>query len=93
MHIQGWFAHDAIATLRRHTSFQVIDWPQYKWRGVLLDVGRHFFPVAFVKKVLDLMAVYKLNMLHWHLTEDQVRLPVAIKPFSYPYLAVFNATH
>jgi hypothetical protein len=39
---------------------------------VLLDVGRHFFPVPFILKLLDLMALYKMNRFHWHLTEDQV---------------------
>lgn len=47
------------------------DYPRFKYRGMHLDVGRHFFPVAFVKKYLDLMAMYKLNNFHWHLTEDQ----------------------
>jgi hexosaminidase len=42
------------------------------WRGVLLDVGRHFFTMTFILKLLDLMAMYKMNRLHWHLTEDQV---------------------
>ncbi len=47
------------------------DQPRFKWRGLHLDVGRHFFPVSFIKKYLDYMAMYKLNTFHWHLTEDQ----------------------
>ncbi len=47
------------------------DQPRFKWRGTLLDVGRHFFPVSFIKKYIDYMAMYKLNTFHWHLTEDQ----------------------
>lgn len=47
------------------------DEPRFKWRGLHLDVGRHFSPVDFVKKYIDLMAFYKLNTFHWHLTEDQ----------------------
>ncbi len=47
------------------------DYPRFVWRGMHLDVGRHFFSVNFVKKYLDLMAMYKLNVFHWHLTEDQ----------------------
>jgi hexosaminidase len=47
------------------------DYPRFSWRGMHLDVGRHFFPVSFIKKYLDLMAMYKLNTFHWHLTEDQ----------------------
>src|SRR5438045_9411784 len=45
--------------------------PRYKWRGLMLDVGRHFRDVAYVKRFLDLMALHKLNTFHWHLTEDQ----------------------
>ncbi|ADY51145.1 Beta-N-acetylhexosaminidase [Pseudopedobacter saltans DSM 12145] len=47
------------------------DEPRYKYRGLHLDVGRHMFPLDFIKKYIDLMAVYKLNNFHWHLTEDQ----------------------
>lgn len=47
------------------------DEPRFPYRGLLLDVGRHFSPKAFVKKYLELMAMHKFNYLHWHLTEDQ----------------------
>ncbi len=47
------------------------DEPKFKWRGMHLDVCRHFFPVAFVKKYIDYLALYKLNTFHWHLTDDQ----------------------
>jgi hexosaminidase len=47
------------------------DAPTFAYRSVMLDVGRHFYPVAFVKKQLDLMSYYKLNTFHWHLTDDQ----------------------
>lgn len=50
---------------------EINDFPRFKYRGMHLDVGRHFFPVSFVKKYIDLMAQYKLNNFHWHLTEDQ----------------------
>ncbi|MBL7827324.1 MAG: family 20 glycosylhydrolase [Saprospiraceae bacterium] len=49
----------------------VRDQPRFSYRGMHLDVGRHFFPVSFVKKFIDLLAVHKLNVFHWHLTEDQ----------------------
>lgn len=49
----------------------ILDEPRFKYRGMHLDVGRHFMPVSFVKKYIDLMAQYKLNQFHWHLTEDQ----------------------
>lgn len=47
------------------------DEPRYDYRGLHLDVGRHFFSIDFIKKYIDLMAMYKLNNFHWHLTEDQ----------------------
>ncbi len=47
------------------------DAPRFRWRGLHLDVGRHLFPVDDIKRQLDLMARYKFNVLHWHLTEDQ----------------------
>ncbi|MBK7666526.1 MAG: beta-N-acetylhexosaminidase [Sphingobacteriaceae bacterium] len=47
------------------------DNPRYEWRGMHLDVCRHFFPVSFVKRYIDLIAAYKMNVFHWHLTEDQ----------------------
>jgi len=50
---------------------QVEDYPRFGYRGAMLDVGRHFFSVEMVKKYIDLLAAYKLNNFHWHLTEDQ----------------------
>ena len=50
---------------------EINDFPRFKYRGMHLDVGRHYFSVDFVKKYIDLMAQYKLNNFHWHLTEDQ----------------------
>ena len=47
------------------------DEPRYKWRGMHLDVCRHFFDKEFVKKYIDLLAMHKMNTFHWHLTEDQ----------------------
>ena len=47
------------------------DQPAFAWRGMLLDCCRHFFPKEVVKKYIDLLAYYKMNTLHWHLTEDQ----------------------
>ena len=49
----------------------VKDYPSFRWRGLHLDVSRHFFSVAEVKKYLDLMSMYKFNVFHWHLTDDQ----------------------
>jgi hexosaminidase len=50
---------------------RVHDAPRFKWRGLLVDVGRHFETVDAMKRTLDGMAVVKLNVLHWHLSEDQ----------------------
>ena len=47
------------------------DAPRYAWRGVMLDVARHFFGVDDVMRLIDLAALYKLNVLHLHLTDDQ----------------------
>lgn len=47
------------------------DAPRFAWRGLLIDVGRHFMPIDVIKRNLDGMAAVKLNVLHWHLTEDQ----------------------
>jgi hexosaminidase len=58
------------------TGFQlkkcfVKDYPKFSWRGLHLDVSRHFFTVDEVKKYIDLMSLYKFNTFHWHLTDDQ----------------------
>jgi len=49
----------------------IYDKPRFPWRGMHLDVCRHFFPVEFIKKYIDLLSMYKMNTFHWHLTEDQ----------------------
>ena len=50
---------------------QIEDYPRFGYRGLHLDVGRHFFPVDFVKRYIDYIALHKMNYFHWHLTEDQ----------------------
>ncbi|MFM8739722.1 MAG: family 20 glycosylhydrolase, partial [Cytophagales bacterium] len=52
-------------------SFEIADSPQFGWRGIMLDVSRHFFTADEVKKYIDVMAHYKFNTLHWHLTDDE----------------------
>jgi hexosaminidase len=52
-------------------SVRIEDQPRFAWRGFLLDVGRHFFNKDEIKQWFDLMALHKLNMFHWHLTDDQ----------------------
>ncbi len=57
----GWRVHGA----------EIRDAPKFAWRGSMLDVGRHLFPVEYILHHLDWMSRYKLNVFHWHLTEDQ----------------------
>ena len=83
----------------RQTLNQLLDWrgyacarikdkPVYRWRGMLIDECRHFFGKDVLKRTLDVMAQYKLNVLHWHLTEDQGwRLDVP----GYPELVQYGA--
>ncbi len=58
---KGWFMPGLVIT----------DSPRFSWRGLLIDVGRHFMPVEVIHRNLDAMALVKLNVLHFHLTEDQ----------------------
>ena len=50
---------------------EITDVPRFAYRGMHLDVCRHFFPVSFVKNYIDLLAMHKMNVFHWHLTDDQ----------------------
>ncbi len=50
---------------------QITDWPRFKWRGLMLDVSRHFYTRPEVEAVLDAMALHKINTFHWHLVDDQ----------------------
>jgi hexosaminidase len=58
---RGWYIQGA----------DIRDTPRFRWRGLLLDVSRHFEPVDVIKRTLDGMAVVKLNVFHWHLSDDQ----------------------
>ena len=49
----------------------VTDFPRFRYRGFMIDVGRHFFPVSYLKQMIDLMVLHNINYFHWHLTEDQ----------------------
>jgi hexosaminidase len=52
-------------------ALSIEDRPRFSWRGMHLDVSRHFMPKEFVKKYIDLLALHKMNTFHWHLTDDQ----------------------
>jgi hexosaminidase len=47
------------------------DYPRFSWRGMMLDCSRHFMPIEFIYKWVDLLTIHKLNVFHWHLTDDQ----------------------
>lgn len=63
-------AHKSTLKLRVPT-LTIQDEPRFAWRGMHLDVARHFFPVTFVKQYIDYLALHKMNYFHWHLTDDQ----------------------
>jgi len=69
---------------------RIIDYPRFKWRGMHLDVSRHFFSTELVKEYIDLIATYKFNTFHWHLTDDQ-GWRIEIK--KYPKLTSVGAWH
>ncbi len=52
-------------------GIKIVDYPRFSWRGFMFDECRHFHGKTVVKRMLDLMALHKLNVFHWHLTEDQ----------------------
>ncbi len=69
-------------------ALEIRDHPRFVYRGLHLDVGRHFFPPETIKRYIDLLARHKLNVFHWHLTEDQGwRLEIE----AYPRLAEVSA--
>ncbi len=56
---------------------EIADSPRFPWRGFMLDTSRHFYTMAFIKKMIDIASVHHMNVFHWHLTDDQGwRLPV-----------------
>ena len=63
--------YDSISNSIRLPCLEIKDQNSFEHRGFLMDCCRHFFPVKTIKKYIDLLAVYKMNILHWHLTEDQ----------------------
>ncbi|RIJ46569.1 beta-N-acetylhexosaminidase [Maribellus luteus] len=49
----------------------ITDYPRLSWRGMMLDVSRHYFPVEFIYRYIDYLAMHKMNVFHWHLVDDQ----------------------
>ena len=60
-------------TLRVPATAHIADAPRFAYRGLMMDYSRHFYPVSFIKHTMDAMAASKLNVLHMHITDDQVR--------------------
>lgn len=82
------FTKKKIAHPLRIPCCRILDKPRFGWRGMHLDVSRHFFGVDFIKNYLDLLALHKLNIFHWHLTDDNGwRLEIK----KYPKLTAISA--
>ena len=67
-----FYATQTISQLRKGDLLPVCDiedWPSYEWRGCMIDISRHFFPISFLKKQVDILSHYKVNRLHIHLTD------------------------
>jgi hexosaminidase len=76
------------AGARQVPCVRITDRPRFPWRGMHLDVSRHFFPTDAVKRYLDTLAMHRMNVFHWHLTDDQgFRLEIG----RYPRLAEVGA--
>lgn len=86
-----FYAHQTLKQLvgtNGYPCVSILDRPTYPWRGLLIDDCRHFFGKDVIKSVIDQMSQYKLNVLHWHLTEDQAwRLDIP----GYPELVKYGA--
>ncbi|HSU67878.1 MAG TPA: family 20 glycosylhydrolase, partial [Tepidisphaeraceae bacterium] len=66
-----WQLMESSGSQRRIASMTIDDRPAFGWRGVMLDSARHMQPVSYIEQLIDRMAADKLNVLHWHLTDDQ----------------------
>ena len=86
--LRAWQTINQLTTKKGIGCCDIADEPAYKWRGIMLDVSRHFFPLSHIKKQIDVMARYKFNRLHLHLT-DAAGWRMEIK--RYPRLTNFAA--
>ncbi len=86
--LRAWQTIRQLTTKKGVACCDIADEPAYKWRGIMLDVSRHFFPLSHIKKQIDVMARYKFNRLHLHLT-DAAGWRMEIK--RYPRLTNFAA--
>ena len=69
--LRGFATFAQLASTANIPAVEITDSPRFPWRGLMIDVSRHFFPVAVIKRNLDGMAAVKLNVLHWHLADNQ----------------------
>jgi hexosaminidase len=69
--LESGYSDKNITNKVRVIGCKIIDYPRFAWRGLMLDVSRHFFSVEDVKAYIDKMAQYKFNVFHWHLTDDE----------------------
>lgn len=65
------FSSNVVSETWQVPAVYILDWPRFQWRGLMLDVSRHFYNSVEVESILDEMALYKLNRFHWHLDDDQ----------------------
>ena len=86
--LRAWQTMKQLTTKKGIACCDIVDAPAYKWRGLMLDVSRHYFPISFLKKQIDVMSEYKFNRLHIHLT-DAAGWRIEIK--RYPRLNNFAA--
>jgi hexosaminidase len=69
--LRGFATFAQLASTANVPAVEITDSPRFPWRGLMIDVSRHFFPVSIIKRNLDGMAAVKLNVLHWHLADNQ----------------------
>lgn len=88
----AFFSHDRYLKQKTEwkieAGWQIVDYPRFGWRAFMLDESRHFFGENTVKQMIDLMALFKMNVLHWHLTDD-IGWRIEIK--KYPLLTKIGA--
>ena len=69
--MNAWHTIAQLSTKKGVPCADIVDEPAYKWRGLMIDVVRHFFPISFLKEQINVMASYKFNRLHLHLTDAE----------------------
>ncbi|MBR3990476.1 MAG: beta-N-acetylhexosaminidase, partial [Bacteroidales bacterium] len=87
-----FYARQTLSQLEQDGSFPCVrieDYPRFRWRGFMVDAARHFMSVDEIKKHIDILSQYKINVMHWHLTDDQ-GWRIEIK--KYPLLTQVGAT-